>query len=377
MDAYLNANGGCRRAVRSPAKVGSLGVCPENQQDSSFPACVQEDNKQKNKPSMATLLGLNDAKPPLFPLKLHTILEQAESDGNEDIISFSSDGTKVILHKPTVFAKQIMKRYFRSERYENFDRQMIMYGFAKTRTKHFGASEHSFEFSHELFRKGQRDLAHQMKRAKQGVPGGRIVLPQGSPRAAPVVDQKKKAPSSYGVHCVSGSPSPSVLRKKKTLQVICKEVSDPDPHSTFIAATALKLPPRPAQRAATSLIQAQTDALLSQQHLLRASGSLRSSASSLVDPLYRMRRSQDLLDSLLVAPPPPSLRPSSSSSLLLSEQAVVDAAALATLRRPSARAAALLLQDAKQQEEDYYYQSLVDAAVSRRVTDILRNASRR
>mmetsp|Transcript_26172 Transcript_26172/g.46433 ORF Transcript_26172/g.46433 Transcript_26172/m.46433 type:complete len:220 (-) Transcript_26172:1198-1857(-) len=58
-----------------------------------------------------------------FPWKLHTLLEDAEHAGQQDIVSWLPDGNGFKVHKPNEFCQVIMPKYFRQSKYESFTRQ--------------------------------------------------------------------------------------------------------------------------------------------------------------------------------------------------------------------------------------------------------------
>lgn len=62
-----------------------------------------------------------------FPLKLYRMLERAERNGQDDIISFIDDGKAFAIHKPRAFETDIMPSYFNSHRMSSFQRQLNIY----------------------------------------------------------------------------------------------------------------------------------------------------------------------------------------------------------------------------------------------------------
>lgn len=57
-----------------------------------------------------------------FPWKLHTLLEQSELDGFDDIISWLGDHMFKV-HCPILFEEKVMKRFFNQSQYKSFQRQ--------------------------------------------------------------------------------------------------------------------------------------------------------------------------------------------------------------------------------------------------------------
>lgn len=62
-----------------------------------------------------------------FPLKLYRMLERAERNRQEEIISFIDDGKAFAIHKPRAFETDIMPSYFNSHRMSSFQRQLNIY----------------------------------------------------------------------------------------------------------------------------------------------------------------------------------------------------------------------------------------------------------
>lgn len=63
-----------------------------------------------------------------FPITLHNMLEDAESQGYAKIISWLPDGARFKIHDPAKFRDEIMRKYFRQTKLESFTRQVrILY----------------------------------------------------------------------------------------------------------------------------------------------------------------------------------------------------------------------------------------------------------
>lgn len=59
-----------------------------------------------------------------FPSKLFRMIDEAESEGHDDIISFFSHGRAFAIHKPRGFISQLMPKYFSTCRMSSFQRQL-------------------------------------------------------------------------------------------------------------------------------------------------------------------------------------------------------------------------------------------------------------
>jgi hypothetical protein len=66
-----------------------------------------------------------------FPLKLHKMLEEVETQGRAWIISWNEDGRSFSVHQPKVFAQSIMQKHFNQTKYKSFQRQLNLYNFQR------------------------------------------------------------------------------------------------------------------------------------------------------------------------------------------------------------------------------------------------------
>lgn len=96
-----------------------------------------------------------------FPLKLHSVLQQAEADGLGHIVSWQPHGRCFVIHKPQEFTDYVMPRYWKQSKLTSFQRQLNLYGFSRlTRGPDAGG------YYHELFLRGKEFLCKQMTRTK-------------------------------------------------------------------------------------------------------------------------------------------------------------------------------------------------------------------
>jgi hypothetical protein len=96
-----------------------------------------------------------------FPWKLHRILDDAESKGYSDIVSWvpSENGFKV--HKTKDFDEEIMPKYFDKTKYKSFQRQLNMWGFDRV-----GSGTFKGAYLHPYFIRGKPEQCHFMERTK-------------------------------------------------------------------------------------------------------------------------------------------------------------------------------------------------------------------
>eukprot|EP00429_Kryptoperidinium_foliaceum_P072829 CAMPEP_0176052128 /NCGR_PEP_ID=MMETSP0120_2-20121206/25918_1 /TAXON_ID=160619 /ORGANISM="Kryptoperidinium foliaceum, Strain CCMP 1326" /LENGTH=194 /DNA_ID=CAMNT_0017385569 /DNA_START=550 /DNA_END=1134 /DNA_ORIENTATION=+ len=96
-----------------------------------------------------------------FPFKLHKILEDADAQGLDSIISWHPDGKSFKVHDKEQLEKQVLPRYLHSPKYRSFQRQLSFYNFTFCRDP----SSHRFRsYCHPLFIRGRPDLCKDMER---------------------------------------------------------------------------------------------------------------------------------------------------------------------------------------------------------------------
>ncbi|KAM3288725.1 heat stress transcription factor B-3 [Capsicum chacoense] len=93
---------------------------------------------------------------PPFLLKTYMLVEDPATD---DIISWNSDGSAFIVRQPAEFARDLLPTLFKHCNFSSFVRQLNTYGFRKITTSRW-------EFSNDLFRRGDKDLLCDIRRKK-------------------------------------------------------------------------------------------------------------------------------------------------------------------------------------------------------------------
>lgn len=93
-----------------------------------------------------------------FPCKVYDMLEDAEKQGHQDIVSWNTSGTGFTVHNKDLFTKKIIPLYFNQTKYKSFQRQLSLYGFQRIT----GGENKGLRY-HEKMRRGMRDLCRSMK----------------------------------------------------------------------------------------------------------------------------------------------------------------------------------------------------------------------
>jgi heat shock transcription factor len=94
--------------------------------------------------------------PPPFLVKTYKVVEDPTTDG---VISWNEYGTGFVVWQPAEFARDLLPTLFKHCNFSSFVRQLNTYGFRKVTTIRW-------EFSNEMFRKGQRELMSNIRRRK-------------------------------------------------------------------------------------------------------------------------------------------------------------------------------------------------------------------
>lgn len=100
--------------------------------------------------------------PPQFPFRLHKMLDHAEHDGFQHIVSWLPDGKSFQIHDQECLLP-ILRRYgFKQNKWKSFLRQLQNYGFRRELKGPLKGM-----CSHAFFIRGNPDLCHNMKRIKR------------------------------------------------------------------------------------------------------------------------------------------------------------------------------------------------------------------
>eukprot|EP00980_Cylindrotheca_fusiformis_P028957 scaffold22680_cov107-Cylindrotheca_fusiformis.AAC.26 len=92
-----------------------------------------------------------------FPFKLHAMLNNAETEGYSDIISWQGDHCFKV-HDKDAFVESIIPRYFSQTQYRSFQRMLNMWGFHRLREEPFKGA-----YTHEYLKRGDTSLCKLMR----------------------------------------------------------------------------------------------------------------------------------------------------------------------------------------------------------------------
>lgn len=130
-----------------------------------------------------------------FPFKLYRMLDEAESNGDDSIVSFFPHGRAFAIHKPREFVSELMPKYFSTSRMSSFQRQLNLYGFRRiTDGRDKGG------YFHEYFLRGRKGLCKKIHRKKAILRSPPETSPQGAPDG--VLESPYAAASTSGLNPV-------------------------------------------------------------------------------------------------------------------------------------------------------------------------------
>ncbi|GKV04981.1 hypothetical protein SLEP1_g17055 [Rubroshorea leprosula] len=134
--------------------------------------------------------------PTPFLTKTYQLVDDSTID---DVISWNNDGSTFVVWNPTVFASDLLPKYFKHNNFSSFVRQLNTYGFRKV-------APERWEFSNEFFRRGEKRLLCKIQRRKVSTATA-ITASQSVTVAAISITKPITSPSNSGEEQVVSSSS--------------------------------------------------------------------------------------------------------------------------------------------------------------------------
>lgn len=204
-----------------------------------------------------------------FPVRLHYMLNEIEGDGLSHVISWAPHGRSFVVHKPKVFAEQVLVNWFRMSKYPSFQRQLNIYGFQRLTT-----GPEKGGYYHEMFLRTKPGLAYRIQRQKlKGTGVRKAAVPELEPnfyrmpalpihsKAFTVMELPKSAPSKIGGYCTTATPAGGLNCSLRSLAPLLLGDTKPPPprpavttgFSVFSSGAATSVSrPQPARVSFTS-----------------------------------------------------------------------------------------------------------------------------
>jgi hypothetical protein len=137
-----------------------------------------------------------------FPWRLHELLTEAESNGNDAMISWLPETNAFKVHNKTKFASDILPVYFNATKYKSFQRNLNLWGF-ETITE----GPNKGGCYHPLFVKGDREKCHYMTRQKVKGTKVKVDSPSQRPKITEVIEKESKGSLSTLANLASRAPN--------------------------------------------------------------------------------------------------------------------------------------------------------------------------
>ncbi|KAL9324142.1 hypothetical protein ACSQ67_008999 [Phaseolus vulgaris] len=169
---------------------------------------AQPPTVEHNTDSTTTASAAADSQRSIPTPFLTKTFQLVDDQSIDDVISWNDDGSTFIVWNPTVFARDLLPKYFKHNNFSSFVRQLNTYGFRKV-------VPDRWEFSNECFRRGEKRLLSEIQRRKISLPAptpcltapATVVVPTPMPLTAiPII-----SPSNSGEEqVISSNSSPSL-----------------------------------------------------------------------------------------------------------------------------------------------------------------------
>jgi len=158
----------------------------------------QDSHTQQQKLAQANAANVSV---PDFLLKTYQMLEENKYTS---LVSWSKDGTMIVIKKPLAFSEEVLPIFFKHNNLSSFIRQLNNYSFRKMKSK-----EYEYCFYHEMFRRDKRELLKYIKRKK-------VIRPKSQKSSAKQAHAKKSAQVAVVTPQTPESIEPTPVKKIQT-----------------------------------------------------------------------------------------------------------------------------------------------------------------
>lgn len=107
----------------------------------------------------------NDSSRPdgFFPKKLYKMLSDGEESGvGSEALKWNDQGDAFVIVDSTTFARTLLSKYFRSDKFSSFKRQLNTYGFKRINS--YGFQRNEYVYQHHQFHRDHPELLDQIER---------------------------------------------------------------------------------------------------------------------------------------------------------------------------------------------------------------------
>jgi len=205
-------------------------------------SCIPSNNSSVNCSGTSSKKNVDREMRQPFPVKVYEMLENAEIQKFDNIVSWNEAGTGFMVHDKDNFTKEIVPHYFNLTKYKSFQRQLSLYGFQRVTV----GPNKGLRY-HEKLRKGKIELVRQMK------PVG--YKPRNLTR---LLEQKKQQQLERATNILTTTTTTVVKTTTTSTTLVANHPSKDTPNTILTATNAIiDAPPSRNVNMATILCKSQ------------------------------------------------------------------------------------------------------------------------